>query len=33
VARELIERGWKEVNPLIGGFSAWVAAGLPVEPK
>jgi rhodanese-related sulfurtransferase len=33
VAQELIERGWKNVHPLYGGFEAWVNAGLPVEPK
>jgi rhodanese-related sulfurtransferase len=33
VARELKERGWKDVRPLLGGFDAWREAGLPVVPK
>lgn len=31
VARELKERGFKEVYPLRGGFKTWQRAGLPVE--
>jgi rhodanese-related sulfurtransferase len=33
VALRLLERGWKNVHPLYGGFDAWQKAGLPVEPK
>jgi rhodanese-related sulfurtransferase len=33
VAQELLERGWKSVHPLYGGFDAWQKAGLPVESK
>jgi rhodanese-related sulfurtransferase len=33
VAQELLEKGWKSVHPLYGGFDAWQKAGLPVEPK
>jgi rhodanese-related sulfurtransferase len=33
VAQILMEDGWKNVHPLFGGFDAWVAAGLPVDPK
>jgi rhodanese-related sulfurtransferase len=27
----LIEKGFKPVRPLAGGFEAWVEAGFPVE--
>ena len=27
-----MEHGFKDVHPLLGGFDAWRAAGLPVEP-
>lgn len=33
MAQELLEKGWKSVHPLYGGFDAWRKAGLPVEPK
>jgi rhodanese-related sulfurtransferase len=33
VAQELLERGWKNVHPLYGGFEAWEQAGGAVEPK
>ena len=33
LARTLLENGWDEVRPLEGGFEAWIAAGLPEEPK
>jgi len=33
VAQELIERGWKNVHPLYGGFEAWQKAGLPLDLK
>jgi rhodanese-related sulfurtransferase len=29
----LIDRGWSEAYPLLGGFEAWRRAGYPVEPK
>ena len=31
MARLLIEKGYKEVHPLLGGFVAWLALGYPVE--
>jgi rhodanese-related sulfurtransferase len=33
VALQLLEKGWKNVHPLYGGFDAWRGAELPVEPK
>jgi rhodanese-related sulfurtransferase len=33
VALQLLEKGWKNVHPLYGGFDAWRQAGLPLEPK
>jgi len=33
VAQELLERGFKNVHPLYGGFAAWQQSGYPVEPK
>jgi len=33
VALQLLEKGWKNVHPLYGGFDAWQAAELPIEPK
>jgi 3-mercaptopyruvate sulfurtransferase SseA len=33
VARELQKAGWTKARALIGGWAAWQAAGLPVEPK
>jgi len=32
VAQELIASGWSDVHALDGGFGAYLAAGLPVEP-
>ena len=32
VARDLIRNGWPRARALVGGFAAWRAAGLPVEP-
>lgn len=29
-ARTLVRRGWNDVHPLIGGFDAYLDAGLPV---
>jgi rhodanese-related sulfurtransferase len=28
-----MEKGWKNVHPLYGGFDAWRQAGYAVEPK
>jgi len=28
-----MDRGWKNVHPLYGGFDAWQQAGYEVEPK
>ena len=33
MAQKLVERGYKNVHPLYGGFDAWVNAGERVEPK
>jgi 3-mercaptopyruvate sulfurtransferase SseA len=33
VAQELLDRGWKSVHPLYGGFEAWQEKGAPLEPK
>jgi len=33
VARELRDAGWPDARALVGGWSAWLDAGLPVEPK
>jgi rhodanese-related sulfurtransferase len=33
VARTLMEKGYKNVHPLYGGFDAWKEAGGPVEQK
>jgi rhodanese-related sulfurtransferase len=33
MAQELMNRGYKSVHPLYGGYDAWVEAGGPVEPK
>ncbi|MFN2598499.1 MAG: rhodanese-like domain-containing protein [Pyrinomonadaceae bacterium] len=33
MALQLLEKGWKNVHPLYGGFDAWAEAGLPVDPK
>jgi rhodanese-related sulfurtransferase len=31
-AHDLIRHGWPRARALVGGFAAWRAAGLPVEP-
>ena len=31
-ARVLLEHGWNDVHKLVGGFDAYLEAGLPVEP-
>ncbi|MEO5574102.1 MAG: cation:proton antiporter [Gammaproteobacteria bacterium] len=33
VAQELRQQGWPKARALIGGWAAWQAADLPVEPK
>jgi 3-mercaptopyruvate sulfurtransferase SseA len=33
VAFELRRAGWSQARALIGGWAAWQAAGLPVEPR
>jgi len=33
VALELRQKGWLRAHALAGGWNAWEAAGLPVEPK
>lgn len=32
MARLLLDRGFRNVRPLEGGFDAWLAAGFPTEP-
>ena len=32
MARLLIEKGYREVWPLLGGFDGWVELGYPTEP-
>ena len=31
MARLLLDRGFKKVRPLLGGFDAWVTAGYPLD--
>ncbi|MBW4054847.1 MAG: sulfurtransferase [Proteobacteria bacterium] len=31
-AEMLMKRGWNDVHKLVGGFDAYLEAGLPVEP-
>jgi len=31
-AQILLKHGWKDVHTLVGGFDAYLEAGLPVEP-
>jgi len=33
VARELQQAGWPKARALVGGWKAWLDAGMPVEPK
>ena len=33
VVRELRRGGWEKARALVGGWRAWQAEGLPVEPK
>ena len=32
MARLLIEKGYRQVWPLLGGFDGWVELGYPTEP-
>ncbi len=32
MARLLVEKGYREVWPLLGGFDAWESLDYPVEP-
>ncbi|MBZ5562076.1 MAG: hypothetical protein LAP13_06610 [Acidobacteriia bacterium] len=32
MARLLVEKGYREVWPLLGGFDAWEALDYPLEP-
>ena len=32
MARLLIEKGYRDVWPLLGGFDGWVELGYPTEP-
>jgi len=31
MARLLIEKGYREVRPLLGGFDSWLELGYPTE--
>jgi len=33
VARAFLDRGWKDVHPMFGGFNKWVARFYPTEHK
>jgi rhodanese-related sulfurtransferase len=33
VARALLDRGWKDVHPMFGGFNKWVSRFYPTAPK
>jgi 3-mercaptopyruvate sulfurtransferase SseA len=33
VAQYLLDHGWTNVRPLLGGFDAWRKAGFPIEAK
>ncbi|HJR67311.1 MAG TPA: rhodanese-like domain-containing protein [Gemmatimonadaceae bacterium] len=33
MARELRAAGWPDARPLVGGWRAWLDAGLPTDPK
>ncbi|HEX6966860.1 MAG TPA: hypothetical protein VF166_13775 [Gemmatimonadaceae bacterium] len=32
MARELRQAGWPKARALVGGWAAWLQAGLPTEP-
>jgi 3-mercaptopyruvate sulfurtransferase SseA len=31
MARLLLDHGYRDVRPLLGGFDAWIESGYPVE--
>lgn len=33
MARELRRAGWPKARAILGGWTAWREAGLPVEPR
>jgi 3-mercaptopyruvate sulfurtransferase SseA len=33
VAHELQQAGWTQARALVGGWQAWLDAGLPVVPR
>jgi rhodanese-related sulfurtransferase len=33
VARALLDRGYRNVHPIIGGFNLWQQQGYPTQPK
>lgn len=33
MAQTLLDAGWADVRPLLGGFDAWRAAGYPLQAK
>jgi rhodanese-related sulfurtransferase len=33
VARALLDRGYRNVHPMLGGFDLWVEKGYPVDAK
>jgi rhodanese-related sulfurtransferase len=33
VARTLLDRGYRSVHPMLGGFDLWVQKGYPVGAK
>jgi rhodanese-related sulfurtransferase len=33
VARALLDRGYQDVHPMLGGFTLWHNKGYPTEPK
>ena len=33
MAQMLLDKGWTDVRPLLGGFDAWRQAGYPLEAR
>jgi 3-mercaptopyruvate sulfurtransferase SseA len=33
VAQTLIDKGWTDARPLLGGFDGWRTAGYPLQAK
>ncbi len=33
MARTLLQHGWTNVRPLLGGLNAWLEAGYPTEAR